>query len=167
MTGNCLAEVAGRKTLIVRQASVFGTSSVVCGHSGPNFVASRTPLQCCAGCGSRQRSLPTGGAAKGIPLKLTTPPASTPRTCPLSIRTTGALVEVDCADAAPSIAAAVRRTAKKYLKFLVTRGSSQWGWENGYASAIFARSHRPVDGANVRFGSLNSRKPWTWLASIQ
>src|SRR5580693_5271919 len=79
-----------------------------------------------------------------MPLKLKTPSASTPRTCPLSIRTTGVLVEVDCADAAPSIAAAASTTAKTYLKILGTRGSSQWGYENGDAPSIFARNHRLV-----------------------
>src|ERR1700682_1661970 len=93
-------------------------------------------------------------------MKLMTPSASKPRTCPLSIRTTGALIVVasallggDCADAAPSIAAAASRTAKKYFKFLCTRGPSQWRHENGDPPAIFARSHRLVDGANVRLGS--------------
>src|SRR5580692_8145780 len=86
-----------------------------------------------------------------MPLKLKTPSASTPRTCPLSIRTTGVLVEVanvlaevECADAAPSIAAAASTTAKTYLKILGTRGSSQWGYENGDAPSIFARNHRLV-----------------------
>src|SRR5580693_7133635 len=87
-----------------------------------------------------------------------TPSASKPRTCPLSIRTIGASATVHCADAAPSIAAAVSRTAKKYFKFLCTRGSSQWGYENGDASSIFARSHRPVDGANVRL--VQERPVW-------
>src|SRR5580698_5389076 len=59
-----------------------------------------------------------------MPLKLTTPSTSEPRTCPLSIRTTGASAGVDCADAAPSIAAAASRTAKKYLETLCARGSS-------------------------------------------
>src|ERR1700722_14040390 len=77
-----------------------------------------------------------------------TPSASTPRTCPLSIRTTGALVGVEYADAAPSIAAAASRTAKKRPKILCTRGCSQWRCENGDATSIFARSHWPVDGAN-------------------
>ena len=41
--------------------------------------------------------VPTGGAAYGMPLKPMTPFASTPRRCPLSIRTTVALVVPDCA----------------------------------------------------------------------
>jgi hypothetical protein len=37
-----------------------------------NFVASRTPGHAAGGCGACQRRTPTGGAAKGIPLKATT-----------------------------------------------------------------------------------------------
>jgi hypothetical protein len=42
-------------------------------HRGPNASALRTPVQFFAGCGSLQRKSPTGGSAKGIPLKLRTP----------------------------------------------------------------------------------------------
>ncbi len=38
-------------------------------HMGPNSSALRTPFQGATGLGARQRSSPTGGAAKGRPLK--------------------------------------------------------------------------------------------------
>ena len=43
-----------------------------CVHSGLNSSALRTPSQCAAGCGGRQRKSPTGGAANGIPLNIRT-----------------------------------------------------------------------------------------------
>src|SRR5580658_8730579 len=42
-------------------------------HRGPNWPALRAPVQFLTGCGSRQRRSPTGGCAKGMPLKLRTP----------------------------------------------------------------------------------------------
>ncbi len=51
---------AGRTTLRKRQSST-------CWHTGPAFVASRSPVQDGAACGGRQRRSPTGGAAKGMP----------------------------------------------------------------------------------------------------
>src|SRR3954451_16411059 len=44
-----------------------------CMHREPNSSAWRTPVQFFGGCGSRQRRFPTGGCAKGIPLKTRTP----------------------------------------------------------------------------------------------
>ena len=43
---------------------------IICMALALNAEQSKTPLQGLTGCGSRQRKLPTGGAAKGIPLKL-------------------------------------------------------------------------------------------------
>jgi hypothetical protein len=43
------------------------------------------PFQGVTGCGGRQRNSPTGGAAKGIPLKLETPSPVTPRTIPEAV----------------------------------------------------------------------------------
>src|SRR5258707_10792172 len=55
------------------------------------WSALRTPFQLPAGWGSRQRKLPTGGAAKGMPLKEWTPLASvTPSRRPLATLTRGA-----------------------------------------------------------------------------
>ena len=51
-------------------------------HWGPYWVASRTPVQALAGCGGRQRRSPTGGAAKGMFLKLVTAPAVAPLSSP-------------------------------------------------------------------------------------
>ena len=42
-------------------------------QDGPNVSALRARTNSSAGCGSRQRRSPTGGCAKGIPLKLRTP----------------------------------------------------------------------------------------------
>src|ERR1700722_3387536 len=54
-----------------------------------NRSALRTPVQTGAGRGARQRRSPTGGAAKGIPLKtvMEGSPAATPATSPLLILT--------------------------------------------------------------------------------
>ncbi len=41
-----------------------------------------TPVQGATGAGAFQRSSPTGGAAKGIPLKTESPSATTPSTSP-------------------------------------------------------------------------------------
>ena len=58
-------------------------------HAAPNVEASRTPFQGVGGCGARQRSGPTGGAAYGMPLNASTPLASRwlPRTSPACVRT--------------------------------------------------------------------------------
>jgi hypothetical protein len=40
---------------------------LVCGQGRPGLLASRTPGHAAAGCGDVQRSLPTGGAAYGMP----------------------------------------------------------------------------------------------------
>src|SRR5262245_46786425 len=54
-----------------------------------NLSALRTPSHFAGGCGGRQRKFPTGGAAKGIPLKTRTPgiEPATPSSKPLSTRT--------------------------------------------------------------------------------
>src|SRR2546421_633095 len=44
-----------------------------CMARGANWSALRTPDQLTTGCGGLHRSSPTGGAAKGIPLKLRSP----------------------------------------------------------------------------------------------
>jgi len=77
---------AGRQTFSVRQSSDFGRSSA-CMQAGPKALASSTPSHGATGRGARQRKAPTGGCAKGMPLKLTTPSAAVPRTSPLSVRT--------------------------------------------------------------------------------
>src|SRR5512138_611828 len=84
MTGSGFADiVAGRHTLRVRQSSDFGTLSA-CTQAGPNRLVSFTPAQASTGCGTRQRRLPTGGAAYGMPFQLITLPAATPPTDPPS-----------------------------------------------------------------------------------
>ncbi len=60
-----------------------------CMHRAPNSVAFRTPSQLSAGCGSFHRNAPTGGAAKGIPLKICTFPSAlvVPSTTPEAVFT--------------------------------------------------------------------------------
>src|SRR5205823_4901454 len=57
------------------------------GTIGPNASAGRTPAQGSGGCGGRQRSSPTGGAANGMPRNWSTPPRSTPSTFPERVST--------------------------------------------------------------------------------
>jgi hypothetical protein len=52
----------------------------LCVQGAPKAVASRTPFQGFTGAGSRQRSAPTGGSAKGMPLKAA-PPFSSAAPC--------------------------------------------------------------------------------------
>ena len=79
ITGRGCDAVAGRDMLRKRQSSDLGTSSA-CMHAGPNLLASRTPDQAATGCGTRQRSLPTGGSGIGNAFQLMTPSLATPRT---------------------------------------------------------------------------------------
>jgi hypothetical protein len=85
-------------------------------QSAPNSAACRTPVHFAAGWGGRHRSSPTGGAAKGMPLKDATPSATTPCSSPLSTRTTGGAC--DCATVPTPIAAA--NAASEQTKNLVT-----------------------------------------------
>src|SRR5437660_9833495 len=57
-------------------------------QSSPKRVASRTPCHETGGCGGRQRSGPTGGAAYGIPLKVRISPF-VPATAPAVVATIG------------------------------------------------------------------------------
>lgn len=60
-------------------------------HGAPKRRAARTPRQDRAGRGGAQRQRPTGGAAKGMPAKKRTPPASRrPMTRPVAIVSWGA-----------------------------------------------------------------------------
>src|SRR3990167_4315320 len=91
MTGAFLAAF-GAKTLSCRQSALIGplapptlgepSAFIGCMQDGPLAVASRSPLQAAGGAGGAQRSLPTGGAAKGVVRKpsAVSPdvPASTP-----------------------------------------------------------------------------------------
>src|SRR5947207_11214279 len=54
--------------------------------------AGRTPSQGATGCGGRNRSSPTGGAANGRPLNTRTPSSSTPATRPAAVSAIGALM---------------------------------------------------------------------------
>src|SRR2546421_2573069 len=60
-----------------------------CMARGANWSALRTPDQLTTGCGGLHRSSPTGGAAKGIPLKLRSPESGSevPSMMPLVVMT--------------------------------------------------------------------------------
>jgi hypothetical protein len=66
---------AGAQTFRVRQSSLVpgaserrsGFVSTTCTGSGPKAEPSCTPVHGSRGCGGRQRSGPTGGAANGMP----------------------------------------------------------------------------------------------------
>src|SRR3954454_19967898 len=76
----------GRCTLTNRQFSAFDRGPLVlasAAHVAPYCVADLIPLHHGAGWGARHRRLPTGGAAYGMPRKLSTPSACEPRTAPL------------------------------------------------------------------------------------
>ena len=104
--------LAGRQTFRNRQSSedaggagapgAGGGPNRPCMQSAPNSAAWRTPVHVAAGCGGRHRRSPTGGAAKGMPLKDATPSSTTPCRSPLSTRTTGGVGEgaAPCDDAA-------------------------------------------------------------------
>src|SRR5580658_11374921 len=94
------ADLAAVQTFKYRQSSLIVASGMryssvhiikgtglFCIGLGPNCVHARTPSQGAAGCGARHRNTPTGGAAKGIPLKTRTPPSTSPEINPLSIFT--------------------------------------------------------------------------------
>src|SRR6202521_16847 len=74
----------------VRQSSSPCTPLLksVCGHLLPKFVALRIPCQLAAAAGGRQRRLPTGGAAKGIPRKARKLPSMAPCSWPDWVQTT-------------------------------------------------------------------------------
>src|ERR1700731_1654181 len=85
-------------------------------HRAPNSVALLTPFQGLTGCGSFQRNSPTGGAANGMPLKITTFPSALllPATSPASVGT------CTCAPSEPTpnntaAAAAIPRFASIFM----------------------------------------------------
>src|SRR4051812_48632723 len=81
----------GRCTLTKRQFSELVRAPLVLAravHLSPYWVAALTPVHGRTGWGARHRRAPTGGAAYGMPRKLSTPSARAPRTAPLSVTTT-------------------------------------------------------------------------------
>src|SRR5262249_44774235 len=68
-----------------------------CTQLSENFSALRTPSHFAGGCGGRQRSSPTGGAAYGMPLKTRTPGTelATPSSNPPSTRTVLLMTRVE------------------------------------------------------------------------
>src|SRR5579863_6547487 len=94
MTGNLSwRDFAGVQMLSVRQSSLTGSAAAPgtdtprCIQIGPNLSVCRTPFHTIGGCGARQRSSPTGGAANGIDLYTVTAPSRAPSIQPVSIRT--------------------------------------------------------------------------------
>ena len=79
-------------------------------QAGANASALRVPFQGAACTGARQRKSPTGGAAKGIPLKKLSPFADTPDIVPDSVRTC-------CATAAVARLAAAASTHASFHRF--------------------------------------------------
>ena len=130
ITGSCapVVALAGRQTFKNRQSSdgtraggapaaaAGGGPNRPCMQSAPNSAAWRTPVQRATGWGGRHRRSPTGGAAKGMPLKEATPSATTPRSSPPSTRTRGGACE--CATVPTPIAAA--SAASEQTRSLVT-----------------------------------------------
>ena len=111
----------GVKTFRYRQSSdvlAWPNGETDWAQCGANWVASRTPLQRAAGCGGRQRSEPTGGAAYGIPRNSSAAPVDMPRTAPPAVATTGPAPEaaappaVTLAAVAPVAVAPAARTPK-------------------------------------------------------
>src|ERR1039457_1124933 len=60
---------------------------MLCTHCGANLSAGRRPSHFATGCGGRQRSSPTGGVAKGTPLKTVRPSSFVPCNWPCSTDT--------------------------------------------------------------------------------
>ena len=89
-TGRCSSIVfAGVHTLRYRQSSLiflvpkFMSPKIFsCIGFGPYSLAWRTPCHFSTGCGAFQRRLPTGGAAKGMPLNVFTPDSFMPSSVP-------------------------------------------------------------------------------------
>src|SRR5688572_9946232 len=77
------SEVAEVQMLRYRQSSLDSAAAPVPWAQGSaKAEVCLTPLQGMTGCGACQRRSPTGGAAKGIPLKAATPLSAMPRTVP-------------------------------------------------------------------------------------
>jgi len=75
---------SGRSTETFRRPTPFGWTQTL-----PNLSVWRTPFHFAIGCGARQRSSPTGGAANGMPLNTRTPGAAAdvPESRPASVLT--------------------------------------------------------------------------------
>src|SRR5215470_8951703 len=92
-SGRC-GSIFGVYTLTTRQSSAVLVlitpvpTLPVCAHTLPKVVTSLMPVQGAAGCGGRQRSAPTGGAAYCVPRNSRASAVKKPRTAPLSVCTT-------------------------------------------------------------------------------
>src|SRR6476620_5751344 len=95
-----------------------------CIARGPNLSALRMPLQFCTGCGSLQRNLSTGGAAKGTPLNVFIPDSFTPSSSPFAIFTCGAS-PFSCAVATETVIVNNKRKKKfLFISFLLVYSMS-------------------------------------------
>src|SRR5204862_386414 len=87
MTGSfSLADFAGVHTFRYRQSSLTGEvlpcEFAACMQALAKASAFFTPVHAFTGAGAFQRRSPTGGAAKGMPLKMEMPPSTVPLTAP-------------------------------------------------------------------------------------
>ena len=111
------AALAAVHTFRYRQSSlILGVAPPLpgaCMHMEPNSSALRMPSQCATGWGARQRRLPSGAAANGMPLNTRTAgfAPGMPETVPLS-RRTGASIAANSGAAHKSIA---RERMRDYL----------------------------------------------------
>src|SRR6266850_7908909 len=106
----------GAQTLMNRQSSLpaFGPffPAAGCVQMLPTAVAFNVAVQGATGWGGAQRSLPTGGAAYGMPSHSFTPFTTMPQTAPLAVITVVPAAH-GCAEARPAgtATAAAQRTA--------------------------------------------------------
>src|SRR5579863_4882534 len=97
-----------------------------CMQMGPNSAALRVPVHLAAGLGGRQRRSPTGGSAKGTPLKMRTSGVvpATPERSPWSTRTGSVM-------AARSATTTVKTKKREMVFFMATTDrlkSRSSGW---------------------------------------
>src|SRR4051812_38416268 len=83
MTGRRFA-FRGAQTFRYKQSSLFGLviQVAVCEHAGAKARTVLMPFHGATGCGLRQRSSPSGGAAKGTPKYSSSAPSCDPETRP-------------------------------------------------------------------------------------
>src|SRR5262249_40440765 len=91
-------------------------------HEAPKWSAVRVPFQRAAALGARQRRSPMGGAAYGMPLKLTTAPsaAGTPETAPKLVLTTLELAGGSADKEAVARTRSSAQTDRVFISFLKT-----------------------------------------------
>src|SRR5690606_11801213 len=139
--------------------SVPSAATCPCAHAAAKASALRVPDQAAGGCGSRQRSSPTGGAAKGIPRNTCRPSSSVPSSRPPCTWTVAA--------AAPKAAEPANNSASALLRMPVNLLLPVHLFCNGmtlYSPLVFRAAFPARDGriATVRL----SCRPEPLLASL-